>query len=117
MNNDESKFLQGKENFCLRAYFYLSNGLTILNEFRNLFLVIFGLYFTIKIQNLLVLGIIFLASILVLTLLGYYQVHRAQKVREWLNLKFSTWYGMQTFNYTKGTYEKLEELVELLKKK
>jgi hypothetical protein len=50
-----------------------------------------------------------------LTFFGYYKVHRAQKVQEWLNLKFSTWYGLQSFNYTKGTYEKLEEIAQLLK--
>lgn len=109
-NNDDQKFLKGKENFFLRAYFYLSNGLTILNEFRNLFLALFALYFTIKIENIMVIAIIFFASIIVLTLVGYYQVHRAQKVREWLNLKFSTWYGMRAFNYTKGTYDILREI-------
>ena len=107
--NDE-QYLQGGKNRAIRYYFYLSNGLTILNEFRNLFLGIFALYFALKLDNILWLVVMFIPCILILTATGYYNVHHISKIKEWLNLKFGTHYGIQTFDYTIGTYELLQEI-------
>lgn len=115
--NEEEKYLKGKENWIIRAYFYCSNGLNIINEFRNLFLGIFALYFALKLDNIVWLFVMTIPSILLLTLAGYYMVHRVGKVKEYLSIKFGTHYGMKTYDYQKGQFEILERIELLLKEK
>lgn len=102
------EYLHGKENFAIRIFFYLDNGVGILNQFRNLFLGIFALYFTLKLDNPLWLVLMFVIAIPILVIVGYYNVHRMAKVREWLSTKFSTHYGIKQF-------ELIEEQTALLK--
>lgn len=122
MNNtgifkDDEKYLTGKENWLIRAYFYCSNGLGILNEFRNLFLGILGLYIALKWDNVWLAVVLFFVSICILTVVGYYAVHKVGKVREWLSMRFSTHFGMKSFNYQEASYELLVEIRDLLKQK
>ncbi len=109
-------FIPGVENRLIRYYFYLNTGLGILNNFRNLFLGIFALYFTFHFTDPVLLGILFIVGVIVLTVIGYYNVHRMNKVLEWVGLRFSTHYGIRSYNYNQGTYEELKEIKELLKK-
>lgn len=102
------EYLQGKENFAIRMFFYLDNGVGILNQFRNLFLGIFALYFTLKLDNPFWLVVMFCVSIPILIIVGYYNVHKIAKVKEWLSTKFSTHYGIKQF-------ELVEEQTKLLK--
>lgn len=113
MNED---YLVGGKNKSIRYYFYVSNGLGILNEFRNLGLAIFAIYFTLKLTNplwILVMGII---STILLGWTGYIVVHHISRVREWLNTKFGSHYAIKNFDYTKGTYELLVEINKKLDK-
>ncbi len=114
---DDAKYLKGKENWLIRAYFYCSNGLGILNEFRNLFLGILGLYIALKWDNIWIAIGLFVVSIVLLTLMGYYTVHKISKVREWLGMRFGTHFGMKSFNYQEASYELLVEIRDLLKDK
>lgn len=114
---DDSKYLEGKENWLIRAYFYCSNGLTILNEFRNLFLGILALYLALKLDKLWILPVMAIPCILILTLTGYYVVHRVSKVREWLGMRFGTHFGIKSFNYTEENYKLLSEIRDLLRNK
>jgi hypothetical protein len=112
---DDSKYLKGKENWLIRAYFYCSNGLIILNEFRNLFLGIIAIYITLKITNLYAICGIMLGSIIILTLVGYYRVHRMAKKMEYISTRFSTSFGIRSFNYTMESYNLLVEILKELK--
>ncbi len=111
---DDSKYLQGKENWLIRAYFYCSNGLLILNEFRNLFLGIVAIYITLKITNLYLIGAIIIISLVILTLLGYFRIHRMAKRMEYLSTRFGTSFGLRSFNYTAETYNEMVKVRELL---
>lgn len=113
---DESKYLIGGKNRMIRYYFYLSNGLGILNEFRNLFLGIIAIYIALKFENVVWMGIMFVPSLVALTVIGYYVVHHVSKIREWLGVKFGSHYGIKNFNYAKGQYELLLEIKDLLEK-
>lgn len=112
--NDDSKYLQGTENWLIRAYFYCSNGLMVLNEFRNLFLGVVAIYLTLKITNLYLIAGIIVTSIIVLTLVGYYMVHKVAKTKEWLGIRFGSHFGMKTFNYTEESYKLLENINRIL---
>jgi hypothetical protein len=114
---EEKEYLKGIKNNSIRGYFYLSNGLAILNEFRNLFLVIFAAYFTLKITNPLWIGGMTIIGIVGLTIAGYIVVHHVSKVKEWLSVKYGTHYGIKNYDYVKRQVELLEEIKVLLSKK
>jgi hypothetical protein len=52
----------------------------------------------------------FVVSIPILIGMGYVNVHKISKVKEWLSIKFGTHYGIQQFDYVKKTAELLEEI-------
>lgn len=112
---DDSTYLKGKENWLIRAYFYCSNGLMVLNEFRNLFLGILGLYIALKWENYFLAVCLFLACVIILTFVGYYRVHKVGKMIEWLSVRFSSHFGQKSYNYQKESYELLVEIRNLLK--
>jgi len=116
MQEDEKPYLLGAKNRMIRYYFYLSNGLAILNEFRNLFLGIVAIYLTLKLTNPFWMVAMTLPSIIILTMTGYFTVHYVSKIKEWLGVKFGSHYGIKSFNYSKGTYELLEEIKVLLER-
>ena len=115
IRKDDDKYLKGGENWIIRAYFYCSTGLGILNEFRNLFLGILAVYIALKLDNLFLAIGMFAISVVLLTLMGYYTVHKIAKVREWLGMRFSTHFGAKAFNYQAKSYELLQEIRDLLK--
>lgn len=111
---DDDKYLRGKENWLIRAYFYCNNGLNVLNQFRNLFLGIIAIYIALKLDNYLWLILMVIPCIIILTLIGFYYTHRAGRVQEWLGVRFSSSFGLRSFNYTQQTYEVLLEIKNLL---
>lgn len=113
----DAKYLSGAWNKVIRYYYYLEQGLNILNEFRNLFLGILGLYIALHLTNLMWMIIMVVPSLLFLTIAGFYSVHKVSKVREWLTIRFGTHYGLTTFNYQKRQYELLQEILEELRKR
>lgn len=105
-----------KENL-IRLYFYLNNGVGILNNFRNLFLGVFALYFTLKLTSPLLLVIMFIIAIPVLVVCGYYNVHHIAKLSEQLSTKFGTHYGIKQFELIEEQVKLLKEIKKLLSKK
>lgn len=97
-------------NRAIKLYFYIYSGVSILNDFRNLFLGIFAAYFALKLNNPILLVLMFFFSLPVLVVVGYINVHKISKVKEWLSVKFGTHYGIQQFDYVKKTAELLEEI-------
>lgn len=94
-------------NYLIRLYFYLNNGVSILNNFRNLFLAIFAVYFALKLTSPILLLLMFVAAIPVLVAAGYYSVHHISKVSDQLATKYGTHYGIKQF-------ELIEKQTELL---
>ena len=115
MNNDDL-YIKGGENKLIRYYFYLSNGLNIINEFRNLFIGIVAIYIALKFTSVWWMVVMFVPSVIVLTVLGYYVVHKVSKVRDYLGTKFGSHYGIRNFNYAEESYKRLEEIRDLLQK-
>jgi len=111
----QSDYFKGKENWGIRMYFYLNAGLNIINQFRNLILGIFALYYTLKLVNPLWLVVMFAVSVPILVAVGYYNVHRMAKVSEWLSTKFSTHYAIKQFELTQKTVKLLESLNKKIK--
>lgn len=111
---DEKKYLAGFPNRLIRYWYYLENGLGILNEFRNLFLGIVALYIALKLTNLFLMVAMFIPCCIVLTVVGYVAVHRIAKVKEWINLRFSSHFGIRSFDYQRANYQLLKKISEKL---
>lgn len=116
IQSDEFGYLKGGHNFGIRIYFYINAGLNVLNNFRNLFLGIFAVYIALKLTNPVWMVGIFIPSLVVLCIMGWYVTHYVQKIFEWINIRFSTFYGIKQFNFSQGQFEMLEEIRDLLKK-
>lgn len=112
----KEEYLEGNVNLLKRGYFYLSNGLAVVNEFRNLILGIFGIYITLKLENPFIMVFLFVGSIAVLIPAGYVMVHHVSKVKEWLSVKYGSHYQIQNFDYVKAQYELLKEINDNLNK-
>lgn len=93
-NPREHEYWIGPKNKIIRYYFYCQRGLDLFNNFRYVIMAIFGVYYTLKLKNALWLLGMFLFSIPMLMAMGYYSVHHVGKIIDWLNVKFSTHFGM-----------------------
>lgn len=112
---DQQEYIKGKENFLIRMFYYLHNGATLLNEFRNLIMGVFALYFLLKLTNPIWMVVMFVVSVPILILIGHYNVHKMAKVNEYLNTRFSTHYALKTFELNQQTVKLLEDINEKLK--
>lgn len=110
LSEEDRDKLHGLHNKAIRYYYYLENGLSVLEQFKTLFLSIFGLYIVLKLTNPAWIAVILLPSLVALAVAGRYNVHKLSKMKEWLGMRFSTHYGIRNFNYNKGTYEMLREI-------
>lgn len=104
----------GWHNRLIRYYFYINQGLTVLNNFRNLFLVIFAAYFALKLDNLWLLVGMFVPSILGLGIIGYYATHHANRVVEWLGIRFGSTYSIKQFELQQGIHDALQVIKDKL---
>lgn len=116
MKNDDAQYLQGRQNWWIRMFYYLKSGNNVLNEFRYLILGIMGMYAILDLVNPLWLVGMFVIAIPVLIVLGYYWVHRMAKVTEWLSIKFSTHFGIKQYRITEDTLKELRAIKKLLTK-
>lgn len=101
----------------IKIYFYLNNGVGILNNFRNLFLGVFALYFTLKLTSPVLLVAMFIVAIPILVICGYYNVHHIAKLSEQLSTKFGTHYSIKQFELIEEQTKLLRKIEKLLKEK
>lgn len=106
----DGEYMPGLENRAIRYYFYLNAGLNIVNNFRNLILAILGIYIALHLDAWWLLIAMFIPSVIILTIIGYYVVHRINKIQEWLGMRFSTHYAIKQFNFQEGIYKTLQEI-------
>ena len=108
--NHKEKYWHGVTNKIIRYYFYSQRGLALFNEFRYLFMLIFGAYIIFKLNNPLWLGVMFITSLPLLILIGYVSVHYISKVVDWLNIEFATYWSRYSFNLQERIADTLEEI-------
>lgn len=108
---DKSEYWNGNKNKMIRYYFYMQRGLALLNEFRYLIMAIFALYIMFKLDNPVLLIVMFLVAVPILVALGYLCVHHIAKVIEYLNIQYATYWS----KYSIGLQEKQLKLLEDIK--
>lgn len=108
-NPKDHEYWNGWQNKLIRYFFYLNRGIDIFNQFKYVFALIFGIYFTFKLKNPWLLVGMTAISFPVLLILGYLQTHKVGKINDWLNIKFSTFYGKYNFELLEGILEELKK--------
>jgi hypothetical protein len=111
-SENRQKYWDGPGNKAIRYYFYIQRGLGFLNEFRNLIMGILGIYFVLKMNNPIILIIMFILSIPVLILIGWLSVHKISKVTEFLNIEYSTYWSRHQFEIWEDMLKHLETIAE-----
>lgn len=111
----QNEYADSKETKGIRAFFYLKNGLSLLNEFKNLILFVFAAYFALKIDNIIYLVLMFLVSLPLLMLIGWYCVERMNKILEWLSIRYGTHFAIKQFQINENILETLKNIENKLK--
>lgn len=110
MPNEKKLYWDGNKNKSIRIYFYSQRGLALFNEFRYLFMLIFGLYMLMKLSNPIWLAVMFFIASPVLVIFGWFQVHHMAKVINYLDVEFATFWTRYSFDLQKRTVTALEDI-------
>lgn|SRR3990167_1107082 len=110
----KEKYQWGLKNNLVRFYYYLQKGLELLNEFKYLGAAIIGLYIVLKLKAGWQMVGMAVVAIPILTAVGYWWVHRAQKSVEYFNLKFASHFSQYTLKIQERQIHLLEEAVKRL---
>jgi hypothetical protein len=108
---------KGVLNHTVRAWFYLKNGLNLINEFKYLFAGIFALYYTFKLDDYRLMVLLFAISVPILTYVGWFYTHKMAKALEWTGMVFSSYFGRYQVDLNEKQAELLGEILSELKKK
>jgi hypothetical protein len=109
------KYWNGNCNKLIRYWFYIQRGLDIFNGFKYLIAAIFGIYWTLKLTEPAWLVVFLSISILVLSFIGYIAVHFMNKVMDYLNIEFGTYWSRYNFELMERQLKKLEEISDGIK--
>jgi hypothetical protein len=119
----KSKYWDGNKNKAIRYYFYMQKGLALLNEFRYLLMAIFMFYHFLKIDNILIIPIMFVVCVPCLAFLGHMAVHQMDKVMEYLNIEYATHFSRHNIDLQekqlkvlKGIEDKMMQEDTIIKK-
>lgn len=112
----QKKYWDGKKNKAIRLYFYSQRGLALFNEFRYVFMLIFGVYVVFKMSNPLWLVAMFLVVAPLLIVCGWFQVHHMAKTINWLDVEFASYWSRYSFELQEKQVKELEEIRTCLKK-
>lgn len=111
------KYWDGTHNKFIRYYYYVQRGLAFFNEFRYLIMAIFGLYYTLKMDNPFLIPVMFVICTPFLLVIGYLYIHKMAKIMEYYTLLFSTHWGLYTMDLTEQRNKLLEEILHELRTK
>lgn len=101
---------KGTKNALIRQYFYLKQGINLVNEFKYVVAGIFAAYYTLELENPEWLIWMFVFSIPTLVLAGYIFIHHIAKVLDWLGIEYATYWSRYGFKLQEETLEELKKL-------
>jgi hypothetical protein len=110
MKNNEHKYWNGTANRLIRYWFYIMRGLDVFNQFKYLVAAIFAMYWMLKLSNPVFIGVMFAVCVPVLFIIGYYSIHYAGKVMDWLNVEFSSHWTRYSFELQERQVKALEDI-------
>lgn len=109
-------YWQGNKNKSIRMFYYSQKGLALVNEFRYLFIAIFGAYYALRLSNPIWLVIMACLSVPILIIIGWASVHHVSKVVDFLSIRFGTHYSLYQYELLENQLKELTEINERLSK-
>jgi uncharacterized membrane protein len=113
-DQDRRLYWDGWANKAIRFWFYVGRGTDEINKFKYIIGGVVAIYFAAKLQNLSFLVIIFITTIPILGVFGWYTVHHMAKRMEFLNIEFSTHFGKYSINMQEETLKTIKANNEIL---
>lgn len=108
----DHEYWNGPKNKTIRYWFYINRGMDWVNQFRNLVICIVALYIALKLKNPIWLAAMLGISMPLLGMIGYIQVHYIGKVLDWLNVRFSTHYSLETFKLQQEIRDAVQKMAD-----
>ena len=109
--DNRKKYWDGPKNRIVRYYFYVQNGLALLNEFRYLLMAIFALYYALKIDNIAIVPAMFVVALPVLIFLGWMSIHHMEKTMEYLRVQYATHFSRYNIELQERQTKAIEEML------
>lgn len=107
---------KGLFNHLVRAWFYLKAGLNLVNDFKYLVAGIIALYYTLKLDSVSWLAILFVVSLPVLVVIGWFYTHKMAKALEWTGMIFSSYFARYNTDMAEKNVESMSKSAESLEK-
>ena len=105
---------KGVINRIAQFYNYCLRGLEIINNFKNLGLLIVAIYFSLKLSHWWWMGVMFFGSLPIIVVIGYFNTHYLAKIIELINTKYGTTFGIRQFRLQEEVLKTLKEIKEKL---
>lgn len=115
VNDNEKEMLHGRKNAFIRYYFYMRKGLELINEMRYVFMAVFGVYYLTKMDNPVLLVLMFAVAIPTLVLLGWFAVHHMAVVLEFLGIRYTTAWGKYSYELQERIASACEKIADINK--
>ena len=96
----------------VKAYFYLDKGLDILNKFKYQGAGIFALYYTLQLNNPLLILAMFVVSVPILILLGWLWIKRVARSLEKMSVDKGTYYSIYGYSLQEDIALSLRKLAK-----
>lgn len=107
---------EAEGKWYIRLYFYTNKGAGVVNDFKNVGLMVLGAYIALKLDNPWLLVIMTLTSLLALTVLGWYATHHMFKVMEYLGIRYGSHFAKKTYDRQQEICDTLNRIELLIKK-
>ncbi len=105
-----SAYGSGWKNQLIRVYFYLSQGLDVVNQFKYLVAGVLAFYYMLGRDDLRLLITMFVVSIPVLIVVGYIWAKRVRKSMDWFAIEHTTHFAKYGYELQEKTIALLEEI-------
>ena len=113
--NSENRYYRGFLNFLIRLYYYLQEGLNQVNSFKNVILGVAALALMMRIeQDYVKIGLMGLATLPIITWVGWAWTARAKKSTEYFTLKYTTVFGKYGIQMSEENLKQKGRIIKLL---
>jgi hypothetical protein len=98
IEDDLPIYWEGNRNILIRFWTYIKVGLNLINDYKYVGAAVFGVYYTLKLNNWLWLVLMFIITLPLLLFIGRWWLHKGAKTSEFIVNQKGTVLGYQVYN-------------------
>lgn len=107
---------KGLWNRLVRSWYYLMEGLNLVNQFKYVVLGIFGLYVALKFTNYIYLVLLFVTTLPLLVIAGWVYVNKMARNLSLTSMLKSSYFGRYNIDLAEETVSLLTEIRDTIKR-